>query len=156
MPVTLEIPAITVRSPLLQLGQSADGALEVPKPGPHYDDAGWYRWSPTPGSLGPAVLVGHVDSATGGPSVFFRLTSLRRADTVRVTRADGSVVVFGVDEVRRYHKAEFPSQLVYGNTDRPVLRLITCGGPFDRASGHYQDNIVVLASLVTAEPGRLA
>jgi sortase (surface protein transpeptidase) len=145
--MSLSIPAIAVRSPLLRLGLTAKGALEVPS-GRHYDEAGWYRYSVQPGSIGPAVIVGHVDSAANGPSVFFRLGALHSGDLVSVARADGSVAVFAVDGVRRYHKAAFPTRLVYGNTDRPVLRLITCGGRFDRASGHYVDNIVVLATLV--------
>ncbi len=149
-PVTLTVPAIGVKSRLLHLGQAADGSLEVPGPGPQYNRAAWYRYSPTPGSLGPAVIAGHVDSAADGPSVFFRLGSLHRGDTILVTRSDGSEAVFAVDEVRRFHKKAFPSQLVYGNTDHAALRLITCGGTFDRASGNYLDNIVVLASLFRA------
>lgn len=150
-PVSLAIPAIGVRSDLLRLGLTADGALDTPPPGPTYNQAGWYRYSPTPGQLGPAVIAGHVDSAAQGPSVFFRLGALQTGDTVRITRADGSVAVFQVDDVRRYHKTAFPSQLVYGNTDHAALRLVTCGGPFDRATGHYIDNIVVFASLVHSE-----
>jgi len=154
-PLALAIPAIGVRSALLRLGQTADGRLEVPPPGPTFDRAGWYRYSPAPGSLGPAVIAGHVDSAAAGPSVFFRLGSLRPHDAVLVTRADGSVAEFAVDAVRRYHKAAFPSEVVYGNTDHAALRLITCGGAFDAASGHYLDNIVVLASLVDTPAARL-
>lgn len=152
-PLAVAIPAIGVQSRLLHLGLTAEGSLEVPPPGPHYNEAGWYRNSPAPGSLGPAVIVGHVDSAAAGPSVFFRLASLRPHDTVLITRADGSVAAFAVDDVRRYPKSRFPSQLVYGNTNRAALRLITCGGPFDRDSGHYLDNIVVLASLVPGGGG---
>ena len=145
-PLALAIPAIGVRSPLLHLGQTAQGSLEVPAPGPHYNDAGWYRHSPTPGSLGPAIIVGHLDSAQA-PSVFFRLADLRPQDTVLITRTDGSVATFAVDDVRRYPKERFPTQLVYGNTDHAALRLITCGGAFDD-SGRHLDNIIVLASLV--------
>jgi sortase (surface protein transpeptidase) len=146
-PTVISIPTIKVRSPLLVLGQAADGSLETPPPGPHYDQAGWYRYSPRPGAIGPAVVVGHIDSKSGGPSVFFRLGELRRGDAIDVTRTDGSTVTFAVDDVRRFHKADFPTQLVYGNTDHAALRLITCGGPFDRTTGHYLDNIVVTASL---------
>ncbi len=149
-PRTVEIPAIDVRSAVQRLGITPEGTIEVPAPGPRYDDVGWYRHSPTPGSLGPAVLVGHVDSAANGPSVFYRLGSLRPHDTVRVTRADGTVAVFAVDAVRRFRKSQFPTRLVYGNTDHAALRLITCGGPIEADSGHYRDNIVVLASLVRA------
>ena len=150
VPTRIEIPAIGVRSSLLRLGQAADGSLAVPPPGPTFDRAGWYRYSPTPGALGPAVIVGHVDSAEGGPSVFFRLGDLRPRDTVQVTRVDGSVAVFAVDDVRRFAKADFPTHLVYGNTDHAALRLITCGGPFDRKTGRYLDNVVVTATLVRA------
>jgi sortase (surface protein transpeptidase) len=148
VPTELVIPAIRVRTSLLQLGQTAEGTLAVPAPGPHYDQAGWYRYSPTPGARGPAVIVGHIDSKRGGPSVFFRLGQLRPRDTIEVTRADGTVAVFAVDDVRRFRKTDFPTALVYGNTTHAALRLITCGGPFDDSSGHYLDNVVVTASLV--------
>jgi len=148
VPVTIKIPAIEVSSPLQLLGQNSDGSMQVPAPGsPRYDQAGWYRYSPTPGALGPAVIAGHLDSVNG-PSVFFRLGSLHLNDAVLVTRADGSVAVFTVDGVRRYAKSSFPTQLVYGNTDHAALRLITCGGSIDPTTGHYRDNVVVLASLV--------
>jgi hypothetical protein len=147
-PTTITIPAIRVRSALLQLGQAADGSLAPPPPGPHYDEAGWYRFSPRPGAIGPSVIVGHIDSKSGGPSVFFRLGELRRGDTIDIRRTDGTSAVFAVEAVRRFHKTAFPTQLVYGNTDGPALRLISCGGPFDRATGHYLDNVVVTASMV--------
>ncbi len=147
MPVALAIPSIGVHSVMRHLGQTANGALEVPAPGPHYDEAAWYRYSPTPGSLGPAIVLGHVDSASGGPSVFFRLGELRPGDRVSITRADDSIAVFIVDEVRRFAKVDFPTALVYGDIDHAGLRILTCGGPFDDATGHYLDNIVVFASL---------
>jgi hypothetical protein len=150
LPVSLSIPSIKVTSALLELGRMADGTIQVPLPGPHYDQAGWYRFSPTPGSLGPAVIVGHVDSAAHGPSVFFRLGALKPHAEVRVTRADGTTAIFGIDAVRRYAKGGFPTGLVYGNTSTAALRLITCGGTFDRRTGHYEDNIVVFATLIQA------
>jgi len=150
LPVSVSIPSIGVRSALLSLGQEADGSIQVAAPGPNYGTAGWYRYSPTPGSLGPAVIVGHVDSAADGPSVFFRLGSVQPHATVLVTRADGSVAVFQVDSVQEYPKAAFPTKIVYGNTNVAALRLITCGGSFDASIGHYRDNIVVFATLVRA------
>lgn len=150
-PVGLDIPAIDVRSVIRYVGRTAEGALETPAPGPFYDDAAWYRHSPTPGSLGPAVLLGHVDSASNGPSVFFRLGELRRGDRVSVTRADGSVATFVVDEVQRYSKNDFPTDVVYGDIDHAGLRILTCGGAFDDSTGHYLDNIVVFASLAGSE-----
>ena len=153
-PSSLSIPAINVQSSLMNVGQTAQGSLEVPAPGPDYNKAAWYRHSPTPGALGPAVILGHVDSKEDGPSVFYRLGSLRPGDTVRVTRADRSVAVFAVDSVQRFHKSAFPTQLVYGNTNHAALRLITCGGPFDRDTGSYSDNIVVMAKLVSGDAAR--
>ena len=146
-PLSISIPAIAVQSTLLQLGRTATGALETPPPGPTYNSAGWYKYSPTPGGLGPSVIAGHVDSAADGPSVFYRLGGLHQGDAVRISRADRTVAVFTVTAVLRYHKTAFPTALVYGNTNHAALRLITCGGPFDAATGHYVDNIIVLASL---------
>jgi sortase (surface protein transpeptidase) len=151
--VRITIPAIKVNSSLQQLGLSSPGVMAVPVPGPHYNEAGWYKYSPTPGSLGPAVIVGHVDSAAEGPSVFYLLGGLKPRDQVYVTLANGSVARFAVDAVRRYPKVHFPSQLVFGNTTAADLRLVTCGGPFDSATGHYLDNIIVLASLVGVRGG---
>lgn len=147
-PVSLAIPAIGVQSSLLQLGLTPQNTLEVPAPGPDYDKAGWYRNSPAPGSLGPAVVVGHIDSKANGPSVFYKLGSVRVNDRIQVTRADNTVATFKVNEVRRFEKKNFPTWLVYGDTDHAALRIITCGGPFDRDSGSYRDNTIVLASLV--------
>lgn len=147
-PVTLDIPSIGVHSVVQYLGLTADGALEAPAPGPHYNEAAWYRYSPTPGSLGPAIVLGHVDSATDGPSVFFHLAELRPGDRVSITRADDSIAVFIVDEMHRYAKDDFPTELVYDDIDHAGLRILTCGGAFDDTTGHYLDNIVVFASLV--------
>ena len=146
-PVSLDNPAIDVHSTVQHLGRDAEGGLEVPAPGPHYDEAAWYRNSPTPGSLGPAIVMGHVDSAANGPSVFFRLGELGPGDRVSITRADGSVAVFVVDEIHRYSKEDFPTQRVYGDIQKAGLRILTCGGAFDSSTGHYVDNVVVFASL---------
>lgn len=154
-PMRIDIPAIGVHSQLLNLGETA-GAIQVPTgPKSNYNKAGWYRYSPMPGSLGPAVILGHVDSGDWGPSVFFRLGDLRPGEKVRVTRADGIVAVFTISGVRHFQKARFPTKIVYGNTNFAALRLITCGGAFDWTTGHYLQNIVVFASLASPH-GRLA
>jgi hypothetical protein len=145
-PVRIDIPAIDVHSPLLALGETA-GAVEVPT-GSTYNEAGWYKYSPTPGSVGPAVILGHVDSGAWGPSVFYKLGDLRPGNRVYITRADGLVAVFQISGVREFPKAHFPTKLVYGNTNFAALRLITCGGSFDWSIGHYVDNIIVFASLI--------
>lgn len=148
-PAHLDIPAIGVSSDLLQLGQNPDGTIQVP-PLDRDSRAGWYRYSPTPGERGPAVLLGHVDSAAYGPGVFFRLGALHPGDTVRVGRVDGTVASFRVTRVTSVPKDHFPTLDVYGNTDDAELRLITCGGPFDASARSYVDNIVVYAVLIGA------
>ncbi|WP_220499873.1 class F sortase [Microbispora sp. H10949] len=147
-PVLLEIPEIGVRTTLMTLGKNPDGTLEVP-PLSRVGEAGWYRLGPSPGARGPAVIAGHVDSAKG-PGVFFRLGELRPGDTVKISRKDGSRVTFEVDSLEKVPKDRFPTRKVYGMVRFPGLRLITCGGTFDSATGHYRDNVIVYAHLVTA------
>ncbi|RAK25971.1 sortase family protein [Actinoplanes lutulentus] len=145
-PTRLEIPRLRVDVPVIGLGLQTDGTMQVP------DDAetvGWYTRAPTPGSLGPAVLAGHVDYQ-GAKGTFAGLTRLQDGDEVRVTRADGLTAVFTVTATTRYPKNKFPSEAVYGPIDHAGLRLITCGGDFDSRTGHYEDNIVVFAALNTA------
>ncbi len=148
----MEIPAIGVRATdLVGLGIAADGAIEVPQ---RWDSVGWYENGAWPGQVGSSVLAGHVDSAEAGPAVFFRLGELVPGDTAAVTRADGATAVFTVDSVGRYPKDEFPTASVYGAADGPELRLVTCGGTFDEAIGHYRDNIVVSAHLTAVNGGQ--
>lgn len=151
-PVAVDVPAIGVSSRLQDLGLDSTGAIAVPQPGPRYNEAAWYTGSPTPGQVGPSVIEGHIDSAATGPSVFFRLGALVPGDAADVTLADGTVAVFTVTGVRQYPKADFPTGVVYGNTDFAGLRLITCGGTFDPTTGHYLANTVVFASLTSSHP----
>lgn len=146
-PTHVDIPAIGVSSDLLSLGQNPDGTIEVP-PLDRDSRAGWYRDSPTPGERGPAVLLGHVDSAAYGPGVFFRLGALRPGDTVAVSRIDHTVATFRVARVTSVPKDSFPTLEVYGNTGDAELRLITCGGRFDSTTRNYLSNVVVYAVLI--------
>lgn len=148
-PVELDIPAINVRSAIEPLGLNADRTVQVPPLG-RISYAGWYRYSPSPGQLGPSVILGHIDSAQYGPGVFFRLGALRQRDMVSITRSDHVVAVFEVERVVEYPKSHFPTMDVYGNTDHAALRLITCGGKFDFSAHSYEDNIVVYASLISS------
>ena len=143
-PVRVEIPSIGVSSPLVRLGLKRDRSMEVPG---DFQVAGWFTSGPQPGQLGPAVIAGHVDSRTG-PAVFYRLRDLRPGDQIRVVRADHRVVRFEVDALASHPKQALPTEAVYGATTAPVLRLITCAGSFDRASGSYRDNLVVSATRV--------
>jgi sortase (surface protein transpeptidase) len=150
-PVSVAIPSIGVTSGLSRLGLNDDGTVQVPPLGPD-DTAGWYERGPAPGAVGPAVILGHVDSAEHGPGVFFDLGALQAGDTVEIARADGSVAEFVVDRVEVHPKDEFPTIDVYGNTDDAQLRLITCGGDFDSSVRSYEDNVVVFATLAGTRP----
>lgn len=145
-PERLSVERIGLDDELVQLGLRPDRSLQVPPEGPGAP-AGWYRHSPTPGEAGPSVLLGHVNATGGGPGVFADLHRLTPGDLITVTRRDGSAAVFAVDAVERYEKAAFPTLRVYGNTAGPELRLITCDG-YDPATGSFDENLVVHASLV--------
>ncbi|WP_203702475.1 class F sortase [Asanoa iriomotensis] len=144
-PAQLRIPSIGVRSPLVDLRRLADGTLEVPT---DYQVAGWYAGGPSPGDAGgpPAVIAGHVDSATG-PAVFFRLRELKKGSKIEVSGIDGAVRTFTVYRLADYPKNTFPSGEVYAASARAELRLITCSGDFDQAAGAYRDNLVAYATL---------
>lgn len=148
-PVSVSIPAIGVRSTLLRLGRNKDGTIQVPNLVTSAGEAAWYKYSVTPGQAGASVIEGHVDSYHG-PAVFFRLGALRPGNQIDVTLADGITAVFRVTGVREYAKDEFPAEIVYGPADYAALRVITCGGDFDPATGHYLSSVVVFASLVSS------
>jgi hypothetical protein len=142
-PTAVSIPAIGVRSSLVPLGVAADGTLEVPT---DPAQAGWFTGGALPGALGPAVVAGHVDSRRG-PGVFLDLEDLGVGEEVVVEREDGTAARFVVTGSLQVPKGQFPSDDVYGPTAAAELRLITCGGVFDHATGHYLDNLVVFARL---------
>lgn len=145
-PVRLRIPAIGVDTPVNPIGQTPDGRLAVPQPGPHLNEAAWYKQSPTPGQLGPSIIEGHVDSEQG-VSVFFKLGDIKPGDKVHVTRKDGVRLVFTVQAVRDFKKKHFPTKLVYGTgLNEPSLRLITCSD-FVESIHHHIGNEVVFAHL---------
>lgn len=145
LPVRVDLPSIGVSSELTDLRLQPDGSLEAPE---DFAVAGWWVEGTRPGDPGPAVVVGHVDSFRG-PAVFFKLGLLQQGSQVLIQRKDGSSVTFQVTEVGQYPKDQFPTQLVYGSTPEPTLRLITCGGVFNRETHSYQDNVVVFARQVS-------
>jgi hypothetical protein len=148
-PVSIDIPAIGVNSKLLHLGVSPDGTIQVPSLNATPGEAAWYKYSATPGQIGVSVIEGHVDTYRG-PAIFFRLGGLRPGDLVEVTLADGITAAFRVTGVRQYLKSKFPAKTIYGATRYAALRLITCGGDFDYATGHYLSSTVVFASLTSS------
>lgn len=141
-PTGLDIPSIGVHATnIVELEQDDDGVMQIPHDA---GTTGWFAVSPMPGEPGPAVLAAHVNY-NGVPGVFARLAEVEQGDEATVTRADGSTVRFVVYKTAEYPKDAFPTQDVYGNTDGPELRLITCGGELDTAVHSYEDNIVVYA-----------
>ncbi len=146
-PVRLEIPRIGVDTAVVPVGLNPDGTVLVPPAEPSAP-AGWYRFGVAPGEPGPAVLLGHVDSYQG-PAVFSRLSTLERGDDITVRRDDGMTAAFTVESVRTHLKREFPTEVVYGPSVEPVLRLVTCGGTFDRDRRTYLSNVVVYATSAT-------
>ncbi|MEU7383190.1 MULTISPECIES: class F sortase [unclassified Streptomyces] len=144
VPVRLRIPAIGVDTPLLSLGLEQDGTVQVP-PVTAHDRAGWYRNSPAPGQLGPSVVLGHVTVGPYGDGVFRHLDRLRTGETIVARLENGTQAQFAVTSSRTVAKARFPTDDVYGDVDRPELRLITCGGPRD--GDGYRDNVIVFAVL---------
>jgi Sortase domain len=142
-PTGIVIPAIGVHTSLVRLGLTATGTLQVPG---SISVAGWYTGSPRPGAIGSAVIAGHIDSVSG-PGVFFRLREMRPGQLIYVQRRQGPTAVFEVTSVQRFLKTRFPTAAVYGPVPDAQLRLVTCGGTFDPATGHYLSNVVVFAVL---------
>lgn len=145
VPVHLTIPALGVSVPLSELGLNTDGTVSVPT---DFSVPGWYKDGPTPGQRGSAVILGHVDSYKG-PAVFFYLSRLRPGNAIVVNLADHAVVHFTVIGVREYSKSNFPDRIVYGMRSYSALQLVTCGGVFNRATGHYESNIVVYTAMTS-------
>lgn len=146
-PVHVSIERLGISSDLMSVGLNPDNTVEVPPAEPDAL-AGWYRHAASPGEIGPAVILGHVDSVRG-PGVFYPLGATLPGDRVTVRRADGSAAIFTVDRVASFPRDAFPTSEVYGPIGHAGLRLVTCGGEYDRAAGGYQDNVVVFASLTS-------
>jgi hypothetical protein len=143
--VKIAIDRIKLRAWVDQIGLNPDGTMQE-QPFSKANHAAWYRLGPAPGQDGPAVIVGHVDTKSN-VAVFFYLSRLRPGDKIVVTLADHRVVTFTVDWLGSYAKTAFPTQLVYGSTNYPALRLVTCGGTFDHAAHSYLNNIIVFAHM---------
>jgi len=144
-PVEVSIPKIDATSSLVELGLNEDQTVQVP-PVDQPMQAGWFTGAPRPGEPGPAVVLGHVNGG-GQAGIFHRLHELAAGDEMLIRRADGTTATFRVTRVDRVAKDDFPTDQVYGNTPGPELRLITCGGEFDRQAHHYEDNVIVYATV---------
>ncbi|MFJ4691993.1 class F sortase [Streptomyces sp. NPDC088766] len=152
LPQRVDIPQLGVQAPVVARGLDAQGAIAAPP----YDQAGvvgWYGAGVKPGAAGTALMVGHVDTETR-PAVFYKLSTLAAGETIRVVRADGKVAEFTVDDVAVVRRDGFDARRAYGTREpgRAELRLITCGGTFDRASRSYTANVIVSAYLTGTAP----
>lgn len=149
LPTRVRIPEIKVNAPLTGLSLDASHNLQAPPVGdPNL--AGWYQDGTTPGSPGTAIVAGHVDTKRG-PAVFYNLGALHKGDTIHIDRQDHQTAVFAIDAIQVYAKDAFPSKTVYGDTGSPELRLITCGGGYNKSTG-YLGNVVVFAHLIGTAP----
>jgi sortase (surface protein transpeptidase) len=142
-PVRIVIPAIEVDAKIIPVGLLENGDMQVPS----FGLAGWYELGPAPGAGGPAVIVAHVDSKKG-PDVFYRLRQLEPGDEFVVYGSEGDSASFVVDSREQPLKNELPTDRIWNDTWEPVIRLITCGGDFDRDWGHYLSNVIVYGHLV--------
>ncbi|WP_243772940.1 class F sortase [Actinomadura barringtoniae] len=145
-PVRIQVPAIGVSAPVLALGLNPDQTVQEPSLS-QPSLTSWYRLGPAPGERGPAAFFGHIDTRASGPAVFYRLGQLTPGAQVRIARRDGVTAVFQITAVEQVPKSRFPTQRVYGMTAEPTIRLISCGGDFNRATGHYNDNIIAYGVL---------
>lgn len=144
-PLRLVIKRLGINAPVTSVGVDKNGAIETPSiDNPNL--IGWYRHGPTAGEGGPAVMLGHKDTRTRS-AVFSRVGEIRNGDTIEVKRRDGTTAVFTVGGVEQVGKTIFPTQRVYGDQANAQLHLITCGGVYNRNTGHYQDNIIVYATM---------
>ena len=142
MPTRLQIPAIGVDAPVIPVGVEAGGWLAIP---PDPLTVGWWAGGGSPGQpTGAVVLAGHIDSAASGPGALLRLQDVRPGDSVTVAAA-GRAYPYRVAAVRAYTKSELPVAAVFGQQVTARLVIVSCGGPFDAATGHYLDNIVAYA-----------
>ncbi|MGH3210463.1 MAG: class F sortase [Trebonia sp.] len=152
VPVSLAIPAIGVTARVIPLGLDASGGVAIPPLSTPFLTS-WYDKGPAPGQDGPAVLLGHVDAASVGPAVFYKLGDLVPGDLVYVSRLDHRTAVFRVTAVALYQEQDFPAKQVYGFTPNPTLRLITCGGDYDARTHLYLDRTIAFAVYAGERPG---
>jgi LPXTG-site transpeptidase (sortase) family protein len=147
-PVRISIKRLGINAPIKSVGLAKDGTIQVP-PADNPNLAGWYRNMSTPGEAGPAVVLGHKDTRTRS-AVFSRLDEIRNGDLIEVKRQDGITAVFSVGGIEQADKKTFPTERVYGPQQNAQLHLITCGGYYNRNTGHYTDNIIVYATMTSS------
>lgn len=146
-PLQVRVPSVGIDAKVETVGRKDDGTMETPPL--DQSIAGWYKLGPTPGELGPSIIVGHVDTYEG-PAIFYRLKDIKPKEIIEVSRADGSLVKFEVTELQQFEQNNFPTDKVYGNIDHAGIRLITCGGVFNKDTQRYSHNTVVFGKMIAS------
>jgi hypothetical protein len=152
-PSAIRISSIKLNSnEFMQVGLLADGTMEEP-PLNHPKLVAWYKKSVVPGQTGPSIIVSHVNG-DGIPGGFAKLDNVHVGDQIEIDRTDNQTAVFKVVDTKLYAKASYPSWAakVFGDTDKPTLRLITCSGDLGPGPIFYKSNRVVSADLVRLQP----
>lgn len=145
VPVRVSIPAINVDAEIESVANDDQGRMDVPKDD---DNTAWYNPGFRPGQSGNAVLAGHLDRKGGAPAVFWDLDQLKEGDEIIVTDDKNQEWTFAVTKGEKYPNKDFPLKEVFGNSEEPMLNLITCDGSWSAGSG-YDDRFVVYSKLVT-------
>lgn len=142
-PSRLQISTLRIDAPVVPVGVETTGDIEIPT---DVHTLGWYRYGAGPGApAGSIVIVGHLDSATQGIGTLAYLRTIEADATITVTTADGQRWNYRVVGRQAYSKTSLPLPALFSTEGAPRLTLITCGGPFDRTTRSYRDNIVVTA-----------
>lgn len=142
VPRFLTVDGTTINMPIVEVGVSADGAMEIPEP---FNEAGWYRFGPAPGAAaGTAVIAAHVDT-TSNSAPFSQLRSLAPGTLVTVRRDGAEPVTFRVTGVELMAKDAFDGASIFRRDGPPGLKLVTCGGRWLDEQQDYGDNVIVTA-----------
>lgn len=153
LPVRLHIPAIEVDTEVEKVGQTASGAMDVPK---NVDNVAWYEFGAFPGRAGNAVIAGHLDRIGGAPAVFWKLDKLQLGDEILVEDVTGATHRYQVVNVESYPYDQAPIADIFGFTLESRLNLITCRGRWDRVQQTYANRLVVFAEfLESIPPGKI-
>jgi hypothetical protein len=140
-PTRVIIEALDIDGPVIPVGVNADSQLDVP---PDARTLVWYRHGPSPGGPGSAVIAGHLNWR-GTNGIFARLDEMPVGATITVVYDDGSQKDFIVSTVELVDKPAVAVNGIFARDGEPLLRLITCGGEFEKAVRSYRSNVVVTA-----------
>lgn len=145
VPARIEIPSLGVNAKVESVAKDSEGRMDIPK---NYMNAAWYNLGPKPGEDGNSVVAGHLDTPTGGKSIFYSISQLKNGDEIIVIDENSNKYTYAVFEVANYSDNSFPIEKVFGKTKGKYLNLITCAGVFDKSSQNYSNRTVVYSRLI--------